>query len=159
MTMADYIQLSIFIVMTITLVAILWQSVIQNRLLKSQILKDRFEMYWKTYEPISREEVEELKIYPKDYMNSQKYEKEYKNDDTAIRRYIGMSKLYEYLAFTYTLKQLKIPDPLGPSWLEIWTRELVNVKEFCDVHEHYRNYYPPFEKLIDEFISGVSKKN
>lgn len=152
LTPSDFIQICILIVLFATLLAILRQMVIQNRLFKAQLLRDRFEMYWKTYEPIAEEEIKELEVYPNAYMDNKKYETSYKGNPISIRKYIGMSKLYEFLAFTYALKQLKLQDPMGYRWTELWTEELVSQKEFLDAHEYWGHYYPPFAKFVDELI-------
>ena len=111
-------------------------------------------MYWKMYEPISDEEVKDLKIFPEDWIVPEKFETEYQNNDDRIKKYIRMSRLYEYLAFTFKLRKHKLPDPLGEEWLEIWLQGLVKEKEFRDVHFYYGNFYPDFKSLVDKLINS-----
>jgi hypothetical protein len=47
------------------------------------------------------------------------------------------------------LKESKIIDPLG-QWTETWTRDLCEIKEFIDVHDFHKRFYPNFGKYIDE---------
>lgn len=157
MDTGDYIQTAILLVLTATLFAWVWQIVIQNRLLKAQILRDRLEMYWQTYEPVSDDEVQELHLIPEDYMDKLKYEVHYKKNPEAIRRYITMLALYEYLAFTYSLIKLKLPDPLGYDWTKRWAKDLLEYIEFLYVHEYHNEYYPEFAAYVDGVLKN--KKN
>ena len=109
-------------------------------------------MYWKTYEPVAEEEIKEVEIWPEDYFDKDKYDSYYKGNHDLVRKYIGMSKLYEFLAFTYALKQLKIRDTIGDHWTKLWTDQLSKQKQFLDVHESYRHYYPEFTKFVDTLI-------
>jgi hypothetical protein len=127
-----------------------WQTFLQNRLMKAQILRDRFEMYWQLYEPVTDAHVENLRLYPQDYMPLDMYKAKYETNEPSLRRYICMSRLYEYLAFTYSLHHvLKVPDPLGPNWTQKWTDTLAVVPEFRDVHVAYHDYYPKFETCVN----------
>jgi hypothetical protein len=157
MKISDVIQIAILIVLAGTLIFVWRQHIIQNRVLKAQILRDRLEMYWKTYQPVSDEEVKEFHLLVEDYMDKIKYENNYKDNDEAIRKYITLLRLYEYLAFTYSLKRLKLPDPLGGEWTEHWIRDLFDYKEFLDVHEYHKYYYPEFRKFIDKAIQNQKK--
>jgi hypothetical protein len=153
---ADVIQIGILIVLFFTLLAILRQMILQNRIFSAQILRDRFEMYWKTLDPVSEREIKELEVYPDDYIDRKVYDKSYKGKPDAIHKYIEMMKLYEYLAFSYALKQLRLPDPLGYHFTEMWAAELIAQKEFVDAHEYHKAYYPEFAKFVDQLIN---KKN
>jgi len=114
-------------------------------------------MYWKTYEPVSDEQLKEFHLLVEDYMDIIKYEKNYKDNDDAIRKYLTLLRLYEYLAFTHSLKRLKLPDPLGGEWTEHWARDLLGYEEFVDVHEYHKDYYPEFKKFIDKAIRNQKK--
>ena len=155
MTMADIIQIAILVILTVTMLLFLRQLRLQSRVLNAQLLRDRFEMYWKTYEPVTEEDVQELHLYPDDYMDNDKYQKVYKDNPQKIRRYIGMLTLYEYLAFSYTLKTLHLPDPLGYKWTERWTRDLLENDEFRDVHLYQKEYYPEFAVYIDRILATL----
>lgn len=157
MTISDAIQIAILLVLAGTLVLVWRQIIIQNRVLKAQLLRDRFEMLWKTHEPVSDDELKEFHLLMEDYMDETIYENNYKGNNEAIRRYISLLGLYIYLAFTYSLKKLKIPDPLGPEWTEHWATDLLNYKEFIDVHEYLKRFYPEFGAFIDGVISNKRK--
>ena len=113
-------------------------------------------MYWRTYEPVEKEQISEFKLYPRDYMDISMYETRYQGNDNAIRRYIYMSQVYEFLSFTYALKMMRVPDPIGYHFVESWTKELISSPEFMDVHNQYRGYYPQFEAFVEHlWLSGV----
>lgn len=156
MSASNYIQLAGAIVSVFALFAILRQLIVQNRILKAQMLKDRFDMYWKTVEPVSDGTLSQLALYPEDYMDRGVYESAYKGNPDALRRYVYMMQLYEYLAFTYSLKQYKLPDPLGYGWTEKWTRDLLAEKEFQDVHRYHGPYYPYFAAYVDRLLQAKS---
>ncbi|MBM4301877.1 MAG: hypothetical protein FJ121_10200 [Deltaproteobacteria bacterium] len=110
------------------------------------------EMYWKTYEPVSDRAIEQIHLIPEDYMNIEKYNKYYKDNKKSIRRYMTLLQLYEYLAFTYSLKILRLPDPLTYTWTELWTESLLKYQEFLDIHEYHRPYYERYAEFVDSII-------
>lgn len=155
---ADHIQLSIAIILAFTAVIlavsltfIIVQVWMQKRLLKAELLYDHFEMYVKVHEPVSDERIEELKLYPKDCMDDNVYEQKYKDNDEAIHKYIYMSDLYEYLAFSYAMPRAEIPSRES---LERWTRNLCEVEEFREVHEYYGEYYHRFAKVVKKKLKA-----
>ena len=159
MAVSDLIQLSGLFVALAALLILLWQTYLQNRLLLAQLLRDRFEMYATTYEPVTNEEVEELQVYPDDYMDISKYGERYKDNRDATRKYLSMLYLYEYLAFSYALKRAKLPDPLGYLWTERWVKDLAEETEFLDVHEYQGRYHPEFARLVDSLIGRADQAN
>jgi hypothetical protein len=150
MDTSDKIQIIGIVILIITLIIMAVQTFLQNRLMKAQLLKDRYEMYMKTYEPVSEEEINELELYPRDYMSPSLYEAKYKNNRTAIKRYIYMYQLYDFLGFTYTLKKKGISDPIGEQFNNNWLCELLTCSEFIDVHNEYKSYFPKFQKYIND---------
>ncbi|MFI5354190.1 MAG: hypothetical protein ACHQX0_01140 [Desulfobaccales bacterium] len=152
MSMGDDIQIGILLVLTATLIAIVWQIRTHNRLFFAQVLRDRFDMYWKTYDPISDAQIAEFELIPDDYIDIGKYEKDYKGKKDAIHKYLICLQLYEYLAFAFKLKEAKIIDPLG-QWTEEWTYDLCEKKEFMDVHGYHKKYYPEFAKFIVRILN------
>jgi len=155
---ADWIQTGLLAVGALSLAVLAWQAWTQNTLLKAQLLRDRFEMYWKTYEPISDELVSQVELYPQDYMDAKRYHAAYRGKRDAIRRYLYISMLYENLAFTYALHQrLRIRDPLGKNWRERWTRELTTSQEFQDVNKYYGDYYPDFKAEVDRLVNSGAR--
>ncbi len=152
------IQISILIILTFTFIAIYRQFLIQNKLFKAQLLKDRFEMYWNTYSPVTDEEVRSFKDFPDDWVSSELFINKYSDDEKKIRRYLSISKLYEYLAFTHQIQLVELPDLLGDQWLEKWTNDLLDEEEFLDVHHYYEDYYPEFQKFVN-FLHAKKKNN
>jgi hypothetical protein len=153
MPLSDWIQTGVLLATTLAVGIAAWQTFLQNRLPKAQLLRDRFEMYWQTYQPVSQEQIAALKLYPEDYVGLDRYASRYEGDDNAIARYINTSRLYEYLAFTYTLHHvLKVPDPVGSGWVARWTKNLAKSVEFQDVRKSYSGYYPEFESFVDGLL-------
>ncbi len=70
-------------------------------------------------------------------------------------RPIEIAHKYEYLAFTYKVHRLGIPDLLGRQWLELWIRSLAMTEEFHDVHNSYEGYYPEFEAFVDDLLKST----
>jgi hypothetical protein len=125
---------------------------LQNALFNAQLLRDRFDAYVKTYEPVTDEQVENFHLYSHDFMDKTMYESRYSEDDGAIKRFIHMSQLYEYLAFTYKLPAIGIPDLLGSEWVTRWTNDLLRFQEFIDVHKQYQGYYPDYESFVESLL-------
>jgi len=126
------------------------QTESQQKLLRAQLLRDRFQMYWTMYKPTTKEDFADFEFYVDDYMGRERYEHDYKGKRERIAWYIFMSQLYEYLAFTHSLKRLGLKDPLGDEWVDLWIRDNIKRKEFLDVHEEYGEYYPVFAKHVEE---------
>lgn len=122
---------------------------VQNRLLHAQILFQRFEMYWKTYAPVTDEELEQVALIPEDWVDPKLFEEKYRDNKSALRRYITLLKIYEYLALMSTMKKLEIPDPLGYTWAEFWARDLSTNAEFLEINDWFRSYYPEFAGFVD----------
>ncbi len=152
MSPTDWILVVTAAMYGITLIAILLQLRSQNRMFMGQMLKDRFDMYWRTVEPVSDAAVKQLTLFPEDYMDRELYEKHYKADSDAIRKYIYIVQIYEYLAFTYGLKRYRLPDPLGYEWTEMWTKDLLGEREFIEVHRYHWRYYPYFASYVDALL-------
>jgi len=156
----DWIQLGIMVVLFVTLIVTLFFSYRQtnthNRLFKAQIFSDIMTMYWKTYEPVSEDEMNEFKLYPEAYMPKALYERKYKRDKTARHNYLYLSKVYKYLIFAFALKKYKLSAPLTNQITETWAKELVKDKVFLDVHENCKDYYPLFAEYV-ESLKGKSK--
>lgn len=148
----DWIELASVFVLLLTLLVLIRQVAIQNRLANAQLLRDRFEMYWRTYEPVGERQIEELRLNPTDYMPIEKYD-ELKDDDARLRRYVMNAQLVEYLAFLFALRKLKIPDPLGRRWLEHWIEDLTDQNEFAEVANYYERYYPDFARFVGRILS------
>ncbi len=154
MHLADIIQMLIFTSMAVTVLFMAVQTRLQNRVLSAQLLRDRLDLYWKTYEPVTDDQLRQFADHPEDYfMSRPRYDELYKDHPTAARRHIQMSMLYEYMAFTYKLKGLSIRDPLGKQWLELWTTHLLEDQEFLSVHQCFRGFYPEYEAFVDHMAA------
>ena len=149
MQITDLVQVLILSVMLLTLIVILFQLRIQNDALTAQTYRDRFDLYWQTYEPTSLEELEDVRAFPQEYMDITLYNEVYAQDERKLRRYLCCLALYEYLAFSHALKKLKIRDPIGPRWTEQWTDDLLQETEFGDVHNYIGRYWPDFAEFVE----------
>lgn len=156
LAISDFIQALNVLAVTLTLLVIAWQVQIANSLAKAQILKDRFEMYWKvTHEPTPQAAIDALRSDPaRSYLDIDRFEEFYRHDDGRIRNYIEYGKIYEYLAFLFALRKMGIKDPLGPNWFPNWIADLIKNEEFLDVDKQYRDYYPEFSKYVEERVAA-----
>lgn len=152
MSVSDYIQIATFIVVLVTMIIFSRMLLLQYRMYKAQMLKDRFETYWRTYGSVTSNEIKEAMLFPEDYMSREKFESYYQKNELALHKYIHLYHLYEYLAFNYLLKNIKYSDPLGNHWTRHWLDNLTDQKEFLDVHEYCKLFYPDFSKYVDEFF-------
>jgi hypothetical protein len=149
LTATNWIAIVTAAIMTINLLFLTRQISIQNKISKANLMRDRFEMYWKTYNPVTKEQVEDFHMHPDDWMSKINYEN-YKDGDKKIKKYIAMAQLFEYLAFNFYGKKLGIKDPFGDNWLRLWTTDLTANKEFLEVKDYYRPYYPEFCDFVEK---------
>lgn len=133
------------VILAVSLTFILVQVLMQKRLLKAELLRDLFEMYLRLYDNVTEDQIKELHLYHKIYMDDETY-KWYKRKDQAIRKYIFMSKRYECLAFIHTLNV----DYPATQLLKKWTHDLCEEKEFLDVHKNYRFCYDNYAEFVEE---------
>lgn len=155
--LADLIQIGILFTLFATLIFIGRQSAFQSRLLKAQLLRDRFETYFKMYEPVSDGQIAEFRRMPIDFIDAGSYKEGYQDDDEKVKKYFSLLKIYEYLAFSHGLEVLGLPDPLGYNWTHRWTRDLIGDRIFLEVHRYHGAYYPNFAGLVDELARASSR--
>jgi hypothetical protein len=132
------------------------QSEIQENLMKSQLLRDRHEMYWRGYQSVSAEHVALFKLFPDDYMDKELYNQKYINNDIMISKFIYFSRLYENLAFSYMNKQNNIPDLFGENWMLKYCNLIVTDDVFIDVHKMFTGFYPDFENYINTVLRKIT---
>jgi len=158
LTVSDIIQSINVLAVSVTLLVVARQVAIANKLANAQILRDRFEMYWRVASiKIDDQEVTSMMRDPdRSFLDRERFETYYKHDPERIRDYLYYGKLYEYLAFLHALKEMGVKDPLGPNWLPLWARDLASNPEFLDANDQYRPYYPKFAELVDK-IKNTTK--
>ena len=154
MNTADIIQISIMLILLGTMILFLKQLFLQNNLLKAQMLRDRFDMYWQLYNSITEKDFEDLNLIPDDYMDVTSYNEVYKNSPDKSKKYLRLFRRYEYLAFVYSLKNLNLPDPLGYQWTESWAKDLLVHPEFIEVHNYHKSFYPEFARYLDNILNA-----
>ncbi len=154
MTIADYVQIAIACIMAITLIIICWQSIMQNRLFRVQMMQARLAMSEAAFAPISDTYVNDFEAYPEERMDKRVYETRYRFNKKAVRRYLKLERIYRYLAFVFVMRRLKLGDPFGRG-VSIWAEELCRDDIFVDVHTYQKAYYPELARFID----GIIQKN
>ena len=153
----DVFQLLNLLLVTISLIGLFIQLSIQNKLARAQLIKDRFDMYWQVYAPVTDDDVKRLQISPTDYISLDLYKSDYEGNQDRIKRLIHMSKLYEYLNFLYVLKSNGVSDPLGDKWAALWAADLVDLPEFIHIDNSYKDYYPDFHKFLRKLWTAPLK--
>ena len=165
---SDIIQIGILCVLAFTLIAI-WLSMKaqwkllgeQKKLTAAELLRGRYEMFFAAWD-VTEEDVRQFKekrhLYTEG-MEDSTYEN-YKRSDDAIKDYLVIVQLYEYLAFAHTLNtsseylgpEPKADDPYGRQWVERWIKILIEDDEdFPHVHESYEKDHPDFHKFVEDW--------
>lgn len=146
-----------FIVQFSILLILVCTFFIYKNTLKSQLLKVRYEMYLKTFDNVSDQEMKDFKTFPNSVLKRHVFndKREYYAKDEKIRRYLTVSKLYEFLAFIYETKQLKLPNYLGDNWINKWTKDLLQENAFHDAHETNGSFYNSFSEFIEDQIKEL----
>ncbi|MGB6067608.1 MAG: hypothetical protein WBG50_22610 [Desulfomonilaceae bacterium] len=138
MGIGDIIQTGILIVLAVTLIAIYASMKAQWRLLQeqkkvsaSELLRGRYEMFFSAWD-VTSEDVRQFKEKPHLFIDpgvmSETIYQSYKKNDDAIKDYLLVVQLYEYLAFAHTLNaspdylglDSKPDDPYSKRWVERW---------------------------------------
>lgn len=151
MSFNDVIQMILSAISFVTLVILLWQTTTQNKLIKVQILKDKFDMYAQSQLPITDELLEMAYANPDRYMEKDVFEKNYKNDKASLRRFLYYDNLYQYFALRYSIEKVGLPSP-NKKALETWIGDILNEAEFIEVHYANRDYFPEFGKYVDGLV-------
>ena len=66
-----------------------------------------------------------------------------------------MARLYEYLVFYHSVKDIQKGSPIDEQWLRTWLKELLLEDEFNDVHESFKSYYPKFKQFVEQVRNGA----
>ncbi len=154
MNPGERIQLGIAVILAVTLSLIFRQVQVQKKLLKAQLRHDLFEMYLRLYDTVTEDQIKELHLCHKIYMDDETYN-EYKLGDQAIRKYIFMSRRYECLAFIHAIS-VEYPFIQFRLWKK-WTRDLCEEKEFLDVHKNYSLCYDKYAKSVVKEIQNAKQ--
>jgi hypothetical protein len=154
MSIVDLVQILTGIVAALTLFILLYQTVIQNRLIRAQILMFRFDMYKNATAPITTDEVKMAQEYPQHYFDANKYQEQYKGNPSSIKKYLFSYHLYEYMAYRYVLTyQLGLPEPIESNF-KLWVQDAVREREFLDVHEYMKMYHQVFGQYVENIKTG-----
>lgn len=151
MPITDIIQLIVAGMALLTLFVLVYQIKIQNDMFKSQLIRDRFDMYW-SWQPVTDDDVTEIELFPEEYFDSDVYQTDYQGNRDAIRKYLYVAHVYEYLAFAYGLVNTKIPDPMHHMH-SLWLSDMLQREDFLQVHRHIGRYYPDFAKKVERLLN------
>ncbi len=122
-----------------------------NKAITANTFSTRFNMYSWLFGPVTNETIQLLKVFPQDMMDPDKLpDYEVDGGDDKIRKYIYLSKVYAYLAFTDSMVQRDLPATFGKDWFNEWLKELVTDDVFSDVHGYLGRFYKDFKKTVDK---------
>ena len=161
------IQLLILVVLVGTAIFISRQLRTQNNMLEVQLLKDRITMGWSTDEPMTKEDINNVKFLPDKFIPD-KYKDIYVNMCTnksndkqeksmvKIGKYLYLAKVYNYFLYVFaSSSSMKMKDPLGTDWQDVWLNELVKDDVFKEIREFNRKSHRGFEN----FLKGKEESN
>jgi hypothetical protein len=151
MSFIDLLQLVFGIISSITVILLFWQTLMQNRLFRAQILKDKFDMYTQCQIPITDERLEIVYANPDRYMPRDVFDTLYKNDRAALRAFLYYDNLYQYLGLRYSMEKIGLPDP-NKDALKVWILELLDDPKFLQVHYSNKKYFGQFGIYVDNLI-------
>ena len=151
-----FIQFLVLIVLLITLVLVLIQTITQNKLYKAQILRDRFDLYNNTKGLITDKHITDFKNFSQDYINE--YTEYYSKSNDNIHTYLYFGKIYEYLLYVWELKdKYNLKDPLGNEWEQKWLIEYKDEQAFADLREFNKEFYSDFDGHLEKQIQKLSE--
>lgn len=133
----------------LTLLLLIQQLLLQNRLARAELIRGQLEMYWRTLAPVTADQVRDFKSFPEDWMHWSNLEvrRRYEGNDTNIMKYLGCTIRCEYLASLHHMqRELAAQGPMSRAWLAHWTDDLMTEVEFRDALEYYQRYYPQFHE-------------
>ena len=148
MTQADKIQIAILVVLGLTLVASLVAQVYQIMLARANLLACRTDMYRWVHSAITQDDLADCHAYPEMIMARARFDDAYRDKPEALRRYLKLSRIYEYLALAHILEQYKVADSFGIAWGRTWGKVLMDDDMFKEVDEYYRPFYTPFSESL-----------
>lgn len=125
--------------------------------MSAQLVRDRWDTFLSAWEDTSDELVRSFKAKPYLYVENMdkstlnKYKEEVDGD--AIKDYLLIVNLYEYLAFAHELNTrwfFKIrPGHYGDQWVKRWIKILSEDCDFPHVHKSYKNDHPKFHEFVE----------
>lgn len=118
-----------------------------NSIFKARTIRENFAQFQWIDSPITPDQIQMARAAPRRYFDEETFSQHYQDDDDAIRRYLIAFRIYHYLLY-YQEFHKDVPDFFDVD-LERWIREMWKSKEFCYVHERWKEYYPKFKKYIE----------
>jgi len=127
---------------------------LQTAIFKIDLLKDRITMGWLTDKPITQEDLDNVKYYPKNYIPEK-----YRQGNDLTGQYLYLDQVYDYFLYVYVSSQ-SIEDPLGKKWQDMWLTELVSRNDvFNDIKKHQADSFPEFNEFLDDLKKQATKEN
>lgn len=145
---ADVIQFLILVVLALSLGAMVVTQVAQALMARAQLMSSRMTAYRWVLEPVTDEHVRDCEAYPEMVMTLARYEERYRGDPERLRRYLKLTRIYEYLAFAHGHKRRGIARAFRVAWGKDWSEWMVRDPMFWEVDEYYGQYHPAFSKHL-----------
>ena len=120
----------------------------QQDSLENQLVMQRRELYSNMTTSLTADEVNAMMLHVADHFNIDVYKQRYEGNDKRVWSYLLMKRKYLYLVLSTSFRTSK-DDPAGSAPLT-WLNELIEYREFLDVHASQAKYYPKFAALVDD---------
>ncbi len=177
-------------ILTITLIVLAGTMWWQKKLTATSLLRDRYQMFFDSWN-VTEGDVDQFKAKPHLFVEKKTINPAYLaallGSDDAIRNYLLIVQLYEYLAFAHTFNtnsmylgrsaigkcwvrfvnsvrravfhEDKPVDPYGEEWVKRWVTILLteNDTDFPHVHDSYKDDHPEFYCFVEKIKKELGR--
>lgn len=154
MDIGNLIQVGIFIILSVTLISIYLQMRIQNRIHHEQLIYHRYELFNSIFDPITDDNIRNIKSYPDMYLDKETFDHKYKKNNVKIIKLLLTIRIYIYFVMIHALRLNKLSDPFNIGIIK-WMDELEEDEDFQVVAKELGSYYPSFQKFLNDRLSKV----
>ena len=153
--LSKHLELFTFIVLIITLIVLVRQLRVTNSNNERNANFQHVQIFLTHVHSVTELEYDNFFIHLEDHIDYSVFKEHYEGNPDRIKSYILMKKKYLYIFYTHLnfCTHLK-SDPSNNFIVETmpaWLNELAKYREFWDIHERHRVYYPGFAKWAAEF--------
>jgi len=127
-----------------------WQLRVNTKLLSANHRLHRHNLYATTTE-IADDYYATCLMHWRDHFDEETYRRVYEGKEKRCRSYLLMKRKYMYLVFQWFIR-----DEFGQA-AHRWLTELVNYREFDDVHRAHAHYYNDFKHEVDKYLKSGEK--